>query len=74
MVTKQDMLSLSGVPRSSFYYKRRDSVHERKPSMMNISQDRELVDNTIDLQDVEPTIQQEFCCYGYKSICDEFKD
>ena len=74
MVTKQDLLSWSGVPRSSFYYKRGDGIRGRKPSKMTITQDGELVDNTVVLQDVETILQQEFCCYGYKNVWDELKE
>ena len=68
MVSKQNLLSWSGVPRSSFYYKRGDAIRGRKPSKMTITQDGELVDNTVVLQDVKSILQQEFCCYGYKNI------
>ena len=74
MVSKQDLLSWSGVPRSSFYYKRGDGIRGRKPSKMTITQDGELVDNTVVLQDVETILQQEFCCYGYKNVWDELKE
>lgn len=74
MVTQQDLLSWSGVPRSSFYYKRGDGIRGRKPSNMTITQDGELVDNTVVLQDVETILQQEFCCYGYKNVWDELKE
>jgi putative transposase len=73
MVSKQDLLKWSGVPRSSFYYKRGDGISGRKPSEMTITQDGELVENTVVLQDVESIIQQEFCCYGYKNFWDELK-
>jgi len=74
MVTKQDLLSWSGVPRSSFYYKRGDGIRGRKPSKMTITHYGELVDNTVVLQDVESILQQEFCCYGYKNVWDELKE
>jgi putative transposase len=57
MVTKQDVLSWSCVPRNSFYYKRGDGIRVRKPSKMTITQDGELVDNTVVLQDVETDLQ-----------------
>ena len=41
---------------------------------MTITQDGELVDDAVVLQNVETVLQQEFCCYGYKNICDELKD
>lgn len=73
-VSKQDLLVWSGVPRSSFYYKRGDGVRGRKPSTMTVTQDGELVENTVVLQDVESILQQEFCCYGYKNVQDTLKD
>ena len=62
MVRKQDLLTWSGVPRSSFYYKRGDGLRGRKPSEMTITQDVELVEKTGVLKDVESILQQEFCC------------
>lgn len=73
-VSKQDLLIWSGVPRSSFYYKRGDGVRGRKPSTMTVTQEGELVENTVVLQDVESILQQEFCCYGYKNVQDTLKD
>lgn len=74
MVTKQDLLSWSSVPRSSFYYKRGDDIRGRKPSEMTITQDGELVDNSVVLQDVEGILQKDFCFYVYKNVWDELKD
>jgi putative transposase len=74
MVSMLDLLSWSGVPRNSFYYKRGNGLHGRKPSMMNVTQDGELVKNTVVLKDVETILQQEFCCYGYKNVWDELKE
>jgi hypothetical protein len=74
MITKQDLLTWSGVPRSSFYYKRGDGLRGRKPSEMTVTQDGELVENTVILKDVETILQQEFCCYGYKNVWDELKE
>jgi hypothetical protein len=74
MVSKQDLLCWSGVPRSSFYYKRGDGLRGRKPSMMTVTQDGELVENTVVLKDVETILQQEFSCYGYKNLWVELKD
>lgn len=74
MVSKQDLFSWSGVPRSSYYYKRGDGLRGRKPSQMTITQDGELVANTEVVNVVEAILQQEFCCYGYKNVWDELKD
>ena len=73
MVSKQDLLDWSGVPRSSFYYKRGDGLRGRKPSEMTVTSDGELIDNTTVVKDVESILQQEFCCYGYKNVWDELK-
>ena len=53
MVSKQDLLSWSDVPRSSFYFKLGDGIRGSKPSEMIITRDGELVDKTVVLQDVE---------------------
>ena len=58
----------SGVPRSSFYYKRGDGIRCRKPSMMTVIQDGELVENPVVMKDVETILLEEFCCYGYKNV------
>jgi transposase InsO family protein len=42
--------------------------------MMNVTQDGELVENTVVLKDVETILQQKFCCYGYKNVWDELKE
>lgn len=68
MVSKQHLLLWSGVPRSSFYYKRGNGVRGRKPSETTLTHDGERVDNAVVLQDVESIVQQEFCCYGYKNV------
>ena len=74
MVSKQDLLQWSGVPRNSFYYNRGDGLRGRRPSEMTITQDGELVENTVVLKDVESILQQKFCCYGYKNVWDELKE
>jgi hypothetical protein len=38
---------------------------------MTVTQYGELVDNQVVVQEAEAILQQEFCCYGYKNICDE---
>lgn len=73
LVSRQELLKWSGVPRSSFYYKRGDGLRGRKPSRMTITREGELVDNRVVLQDMETILQQEFCCYGYKNIWDDLR-
>jgi len=66
-------MNWSGVPRSSFYYKRGDGLRGLKPILMTVTSDGELIDNTAVVKDVESILQQEFCCYGYKNVWDELK-
>lgn len=74
MVNKQNLLEWSGVPRSSFYYKRSESPRGRKPSETTITKDGELVSNNVVMQKAEAILQQEFCCYGYKNVWDALKE
>ena len=73
MVNKQNLLVWSGVPRSSYYYKRGAGLRGRKPSETTVTSAGEFVENTIVVKDVESILQQELCCYGYKNIWDELK-
>ena len=73
MVSKKELIDWSGVPHSSFYYKRGSGNRGRKPSEMTVTQDGEQVQNAVVLQEVESILQQEFCCYGYKNVWDELK-
>lgn len=74
MVTTKELLQWSAVPRSSYYYQRGDGPRGRKPSTSTVTQDGELVDNQVVVQEAEAILQQEFCCYGYKNICDALQD
>ena len=76
MVSKQDLLKWSGVPRSSFYYKRGDGISGRKPSEMTITQDGELVENTVVLQDVEALSSKNFAAMAIRisGMCSRVKD
>ena len=39
-----------------------------------MNQDGELFDNAIVIQEIEVTLAQEFCCYGYRNITGELKE
>ena len=73
MVSKKELMAWSGVPHSSFYYKRGDGVRGRRPSVMTVTREGVLVENTVVIQEAESILQQEFCCYGYKNVWDELK-
>jgi len=74
MVCTTELLQWSAVPRSSYYYKRGEGLRGRKPSSMTVTQAGELVDNQVVVLEAEAILQQEFCRYGYKNICDELRD
>ena len=59
---------------SSFYYKRSLSRKGIKPSTHSVNCDGELVENAVVIKDIEQTLSQEFCCYGYKHITGELKE
>ncbi len=73
MLSKQGLLFWSCVPSSSFYYNRGDGLHGRITSIMIVTQDGELVENTKVLKEVETIPQQEFYCYVFKNVWDELK-
>ena len=45
-----------------------------KPSTHSVNQDGELFENTVVVKDIEKTLSQEFCCYGYRNMTGELKD
>lgn len=45
-----------------------------RPSTQSVNADGELFDNTVVVQDIEQTLTQEFCCYGYRNMTGELKE
>lgn len=68
------LLSWSGLQSSSFYYKRSLSRKGIKPSTHSVNRDGELVENSAVVKDIEMTLAQEFCCYGYRNMTGELKE
>jgi transposase InsO family protein len=62
------------LPASSFYYKPSGTLKGIKPSTHSVNQDGELFENTEVVKDIEKTLAQEFCCYGYRNMTGELKD
>ena len=62
------LLDWAGLPRSSFYYKRTSGARGRKPSETTQTLNGEVVDNLQVVTHIEQTLEQEFCCYGYKNV------
>jgi putative transposase len=67
-------LQWSGVGASSFYYKRSDAKKGMKPSTHSINKDGELIENAVVIKDIEQTLAQEFCCYGYRNMTGELNE
>ena len=68
------LLRWSEVSHSSFYYKRSGGKRGIKPSTHSVNQHGELFENTVVIQDIEKTLHQEFCCYGYRNMTGELKE
>jgi putative transposase len=68
------LLSWSGLQSSSFYYKRSLSPKGIRPSTHSVNRDGELVENSVVVKDIEVTLAQEFCCYGYRNMTGELKE
>jgi putative transposase len=59
---------------SSFYYKPSGLRKGIRPSTHSVNQDGELFENTEVVKDIEKTLTQEFCCYGYRNMTGELKE
>lgn len=68
------LLRWSEVSHSNFYYKRSEGKRGIKPSTHSVNQHGELFENTVVIQDIEKTLRQEFCCYGYRNMTGELKE
>lgn len=68
------LLRWSEVSHSSFYYKRSGGKKGVRPSTHSVKQQGELFENAVVIQDIEKTLHQEFCCYGYRNMSGELKE
>jgi len=68
------LLRWSEVSHSSFYYKRSGGKKGVRPSTHSVNEHGELFENTVVIQDIEKTLHQEFCCYGYRNMAGELKE
>jgi putative transposase len=62
------------LPASSFYYKPSGTLKGIRPSTHSVNQDGELFENGEVVKDIEKTLSQEFCCYGYRNMTGELKE
>jgi len=70
----RSLLKWSGLAPSSFYYKKSGKRKGMKPTTHSVNGDGELVENRFVVKDMEETLTQEFCCYGYRNMTGELKD
>ncbi|MFI5187904.1 MAG: IS3 family transposase [Chitinophagales bacterium] len=73
-ISARSVLYWSGIRASSFYYKKSGGHKGIKPSTHSVNSDGELFENTVVVKDIEKTLHQEFCCYGYRNMTGELKD
>ncbi len=73
-IGKSRLLKWSGLSSSSFYYKRSGRPKGIKPSTHSVNQEGELMANAEVVKDIEHTLSQEFCCYGYRNMTAELKE
>jgi len=73
-VNKRSLLQWAGLSASSFYYKRSGASKGIKPSTHSVNRQGELIENAGVIKDIEKTLSQEFCCYGYRNMTAELKE
>ena len=73
-VSTSRLLQWSSISHSSYYYKPMGSPKGIKPSTHCVTQEGEIFENTVVVRDIEKTLSQEFCCYGYRNMTGELKE
>ena len=59
---------------SSYYYKATGGTKGIRPSTHSVNKDGELFENKVVIAEIETTLHQEFCCYGYRNMTGELKE
>jgi hypothetical protein len=59
---------------SNFYYKKSGGAKGVKPSTHSMNRNEALFENASVVKDIEKTLHQEFCCYGYRNMTGELKN
>jgi transposase InsO family protein len=73
-ISTRKLLHWSEVSHSNFYYKRSGCKKGIKVSTHSVNQDGEFFENAVVIKDIEKTLRQEFCCYGYHNMTGELKE
>jgi putative transposase len=73
-VARCKLLEWAELKRSSFYYKPSGKQKGIRPSTHSVNDQGELFENEVVVKDIEKTLAQEFCCYGYRNMTGELND
>lgn len=73
-ISTRKLLHWSKLSHSSFYYKRSGGVKGIKPTTHCVTQNGELFENKVVVNNIETVLQQEFCCYGYRNMTGELRE
>jgi putative transposase len=73
-VSVRKLLSWAGLRASGYYYKKSGLPKGRKRTTHSINQEGQLIENAEVIKDIEQTLSQEFCCYGYHQMTGELKE
>ncbi len=68
------LLAWSSLQSSSYYYKATGGTKGIRPSTHSVNKDGEIFENKVVIAEIETTLQQEFCCYGYRNMTGELKE
>ena len=73
-ISTRKLLQWSAISCSSYYYKPSGKRKGIKPSTHSFMHDKGLLENSVVVKDIEATLSQEFCCYGYHNMTCELKE
>ncbi|MEO6550734.1 MAG: IS3 family transposase [Ferruginibacter sp.] len=73
-ISTRKLLQWSAISCSSYYYKPSGNRKGIKPSTHSFMHDKGLLENSVVVKDIELTLRQEFCCYGYHNMTSELKE
>jgi putative transposase len=68
------LLRWSSLGSSSYYYKASGLTRGIRPSTQSVNVDGKFFENIVVVQDIEQTLTQEFCCYGYRNMTGELRE
>lgn len=68
------LLAWSSLQSSSYSYKASGGTKGVRPSTHSVNKDGGIFENTVVVNDIEATLKQEFCCYGYRNTTGELKE